>query len=336
MYHQLYCLGYTVTMRAQFLFAFLPAALLFFSGCTTDPVAEEHTVLVTTSDLPPLDAAEGHYELWFSYPNDGGKVSAAAHGDAEFVSLGTFVVAADGSLKGLDGGIPTFTIPEGYNAHLLIDAILTLEPPGDTDDDPEGRLLGGNFAGTTSLGVATLTLGGADAFGRAFDSVNLTGSARLVTPSTSSSSDEAQGVWFLGSGMGASLGLRPHPINVDNDAWTYEAWLTRTQSGTTEYISLGTFDDPAAKDKNGAGPNAGPDPVAWTVPGEDFVSGTLRTLNDGTYGLLVALQPVEMTMGRPFLPLLELDPILLGSPTEIQMALAIAVGKPTVEIEVER
>lgn len=323
-------------MRTQLLFAFFPLALLCFSGCTTDPVAEERSVLVTTSDLPPLDPAEGHYELWFSYPNEGGKVSAAAHGDAEFVSLGTFVVAEDGTLKGLDGGIPAFAIPEGYNAHLLIDAILTVEPPGDTDDDPEGRLLGGNFTGTTSLGVATLTLGGADAFGRAFDSVNLTGSARLATPSTASSSDEAQGVWFLGSGMGASLGLRPHPINIDNDAWTYEAWLTRTQSGATEYISLGTFDDPAAKDANGAGPNAGPDPVAWMVPGEDFVSGTLRTLNDGTYGVVVALQPLETTMQRPFFPLLKLDLIPLGSATDIQMALSIAVGKPTVEIEVER
>lgn len=326
-----------VKLRAQLFLAFLPFALLLFSGCTNDPVYEETSVLVTTSDLPPLDASEGHYELWFSYPEeDGGKPTAAAHGDAEYVSMGTFTVAPDGTLRGIDGGSVAFAVPEGYNPNLLIDAILTVEPPGDTDDDPEGRLLAGTFTGTASLGVAALTLGGFDAFGRAFDSVNLTGSARLVTPSTSAFDDEVQGIWFLNDFTGPGLGLRPHPINLDNEPWTYQSWLTHTTGGTTEYISLGTFDDPAALDANGAGPNAGPDPVSYMVPGEDFVTGTPRTLNDGTYGLLVTLQPLGLNISRPYYKLLELASIPLGFAADTEMALQATTVKPTVEIEVRR
>lgn len=327
----------SVKLRTSLVLTSILSALLLLPGCTTDPVYQESSVLVTTANLPPLAAAEGHYELWFSYPDDdGGKRTAAAHGDAEFVSLGTFVVAQDGTLQGVNGGLATFAIPEGYNANLLIDAILTVEPPGDTDSDPEGRLLAGTFAGTTSRGVANLTIGGFDAFGLAFDSVNLNGSAQLMTPSTATTDDEAQGIWFLGFGFGAGLELRPHPINLENELWTYEAWLTRTQNGATEYISLGTFDNPAAADANGAGPNAGPDAVPFAVPGEDFVAGTLRTLNDGTYGVVVALQPIGTNVQRPFFPLLSFDAIPLGFETNVQFALRVAAATPTVEIEVER
>lgn len=328
----------SVKLRAPSLPILLLAVLFpILSGCTTDPSFQEHSVVVTAVDLPPLDPAEGHYELWFSYPEDaGGKTAAPGHGDAEFVSMGTFVVDAVGALAAIDGGVPSFVVPEGYNPALLIDAILTVEPPDDTDDEPHGRLLAGTFAGTASLGVATLTLSGPDAFGRAFDSVNLEGEYQLFTPSTASNADNAQGIWFLGLLNDAGLGLRPHPINLDNEPWTYESWLISRRGGGDVYISLGPFDTPAAKDANGAGPNAGPDAVGIDVPGEDFVAGTVRTLNDGTYGVLVSLQPKGPNVGRPFLPLMRADTIPPGLPPFEIAPLRTVIGAPAVEISVER
>lgn len=325
--------------RTSFSFI-LPSLCLSFllTSCTTDPTFDERSVEVRTFDLPPLDPSEGHYELWFSYPDDpvGGKRLAVQHGDALYVSMGKFTVDADGTVRGIGGGAPSFVVPSGYNPGLLADAILTVENPGDDDDVPSGRFLAGTFTGTESLGEAILTMGGFDAFGAAFDSTNLSGTYRLMTPSTAATDDENEGLWFVDLIGRASLGLRNHPINTENEGWTYESWLVRDVGGNLEYISLGTFDKADSLDANGAGPNAGPDPVPFEAPGEDFVQGTVRVLNDGTYNVLISLQPKELSMVRPFRPLLMGPPIPNGHDPIDAVQMTIAPGLPAVEITVDR
>ena len=310
---------------------------LLLTSCTTDPEFEELGVTVNAYELPPLDASEGHYELWFSYPDDpvSGKRNAIQHGDASFVSLGKFVVGEDGTMTGLDGDAPSFVIPTGYNPNLLIDAVLTVESSRNSEA-PTSRFLAGVFTGTEARGTAVLTMKGFDAFGAGFDTANLSGTYQLMTQSTAATDDEAQGIWFINLIGQPSLKLRRHPINTENEGWTYESWLTRDQGGTIEYISLGEFDNPDSLDNNGAGPNGGPDPILIETPGEDFVQGTIRLLNDGTYGILIALQPKELDLDHPFQVLLEDQTIPDTFVPADTRPLNIAQGVPAIEIIVDR
>ena len=312
---------------------------LLFTSCTTDPVFEEIGVSVNAFDFPTLDPSQGHYELWFSYPEDivSGKRNAVQHGDALFVSMGKFMIDSDGTMKGLDRGAASFTIPAGFNPGLLIDAIVTVESSADTDDDPSGRFLAGAFTGTEREGFASLKMSGSDAFGQAFDTVtaNLKAVYRLRTPSSSATDDETQGIWFIDLNGKPSIGLKAQPINLENENWTYESWVTKEHGGSIEYISLGTFDRIDTLDANGAGPNGGPEPVLLRTPGEDFVQGTIRILNDGTYRVIISLQPINLGLNRPFYPLLESDIPLSFDPTQEEQ-MAVAHRLPTVEIKVDR
>ncbi|MGE3801372.1 MAG: hypothetical protein AB7H80_10155 [Candidatus Kapaibacterium sp.] len=314
------------------------ASALLLTSCTTDPTYSELGVDVRTFDLPPLDPSEGHYELWFSYPDDpvSGKPTAVQHGDALYVSFGKFVVDQDGTVRGLDGGSPSFTIPEGYNPSLLNDAILTIEAPNDSDDTPSGRFLSGNFAGTSEQGEAVLKTNGNDAFGNAFDTLNLSGVYRLISLSTTATNDDVQGIWFVDLIGRATLKLPDMPTSRDNPNWAYESWLVRTVGGTTEYISLGKFGQADTLDVDGAGPNAGSDPILLSAPGEDFVQGDIRLLNDGTYDVIVSLQPTGIVLNRPFYPLLQGPPIPKDlDPMETQ-PMTLAPGLPAIEITVDR
>ena len=321
-------------------YSFLLVVSVFFSlllsSCTTDPVFNEVGVEVRAVDLPPLDPAEGHYQLWFSYPDDpvSGKRLAVEHSEALYVSFGTFVVDEDGTVRGVDGGTPLFTIPAGYNPSLLADAILTVERPGDDDDIPSVRFLSGAFTGTEEQGIAVLTLSGNDAFGRAFDTIS--GAYRLITLSTESTDDDNQGIWFIDLIGLPTLELKAQPVNRENKNWTYESWLIRTVDDEEEYISLGTFNRADTVDANEAGPNAGPDLILRTAPGEDFVQGTTRILDDGTYNVMITLQPIGITLDRPYYPLLkgpaipkDIAPLSVIQMTDPQLL-------PAVEITVDR
>lgn len=328
-------------MNIRFVSSVLAGSALLFllSSCTTDPVFEERSVAVSISALPELDPADGHYELWFSYPDDGtGKPAGTSHGDAAFISMGTFTVDAEGNPVSLSGGPAEFAIPEGYNANLLIDAILTLEPQSGSLGEPGPRLLAGAFQGSSSQANAALTLSGQDAFGRGLDTINLQGTVRLATPSTESSDDEAQGIWFIDAVDASSLALRAHPINLENTGWIYQAWLVKNGTGARQYVSLGMFDDPAEQDATGPGPNAGTNPVSWTAPGEDFVQGNVLTLNDGTWGVVVSLQPRDLLLDFPFFPLLSAGTIPdgFGTLSTDLLTLERFTEQPVIEIIVER
>jgi hypothetical protein len=250
--------------------------------------------------------------------------------------MGSFVVDEDGAITAPDGGPASFQVPEGYNPNLLEDALLTVEAPGSDGDAPGPRLLSASFTGNDQTGYATLTLNGPDAFGSAFDTVNLSGTIRLLTPSTLESDDEEMGIWFV-DGVGfPSLALPDLPVTDDNVGWIYEAWLFDSTDGQPHYTSLGQFRKPGLKDLNGAGPNAGPEDVSLSAPGEDFVTGETRILNDGSYGVLVSLQPETPRMESPFHSLLVLHQIPEGTTAFSAVGLSIAPGQPVVSVEVDR
>ncbi|MEO5928568.1 MAG: hypothetical protein ABIR47_01435 [Candidatus Kapaibacterium sp.] len=318
-----------------------------FSGCTDDPIYPEKVIRVKPANLPAI-GGDAYYELWFSYPKSTAdpKHPTTDHEDAAYVSIGKFRVDDVGAVTGIGGGQAVFNTPAGYNPSLFMDAILTVESTGGKDTIPGPRMLSGPFLGTTSLGRDTLTLAGSDAFGAPI--LGTVGGGFILDAPTAgdSTTASANGIWFVrltdptGTISTAIPGLLlpSQPINKENPDWTYQAWLTRTNAGSaTEYIPLGHFDISTAADSTGAGPGAGPFPGRiYPSPGEDFVTGTPRTLNDGTYGVIVSAEPTTISLGRPLLPMVRLDRIPTGVSPRTTLIATTPTAYPRIEVELDR
>jgi hypothetical protein len=313
------------------------------AGCTNDPIYDTRSVQVSASNIPQLDG-DAYYELWFSYPADAASIKGPRpdHSDDAYFSVGRFKV--DGTdLVGVNGGSPIFTIPPGHNPNLLIDAILTVQSGSAVDTTPGPRMLAGIFAGSASQGRDTLVANGDEALG---SKILASDSGRMVLDApTGAATDGAHGIWFVELGFDSGgvatpipgLTLSPMPLVDDNADWRYQAWLVHTTSGGTEYIPLGGFTQRDKPDANGAGPGAGPNTAnAYSAPGEDFVSGTPRTLNDGTYGVVISAEPTTVALGRPLLPLLRRDLIEAGTPARQVLLLTRPAAAPRLEVIVDR
>ncbi|HVZ39902.1 MAG TPA: hypothetical protein VHI13_11540 [Candidatus Kapabacteria bacterium] len=319
------------------------AAAIGFAGCSsvTDNPATTGTITITQKMLPQIDS-NAVYQLWFSYP----KTSAQSknphfdHGDASYVSVGRFTVAADGSLIGLDGKPAAFTFPSSLTPGLVADVILTVEPKVKTDTLPGARLISGTFTGTPSLGTATLVLSGDDAFGDAMGTIG-TGYAVLETPTTTADADFASGIWFVkpdGTTMAPGLTLPVLPISDENPLWHYEAWVVTGSGSSQQYTKLGSFLDPAQADSDGAGPQAGPNTSsAFAYPGQDLITGsTSVALNDGAHGVAVSLEPDGIVTNRPTAVLLSAGTIPAATARLQAFPLPANAGLPTMSISFTR
>lgn len=319
---------------------------LIVTGCTKDPIYPEKTFVVKANSLPVLEGDQ-YYELWFSYPTGAASVKGQRldHEDAAYISVGKFRVDAGGAVIGLDGGAAHFAIPEGHNPALIADAAVTVERVSVAHTEPGRRMLTGPFSGTASQGKATLVLDDEEAFGDKL-SADSTGWCALDAPTSDAPADSASGIWFVSFkettpgeiDTTAGLGLAPQPLVEDNPNWTYRAWLTHRQGASgVEYISLGAFTSPDAADANGPGPGAGALPTRFhKAPGEDFVSGTRRVLNDGSYGIVISIDPTDFNATRPLIPIMTLDRIPSGIGRRTLIQLASAAGAPSVEVTVDR
>lgn len=318
------------------------------AGCTNDPEFPEQSVQVTVSDLPSL-ADQATYHLWFSYPEDRTNNGSTPfdkiqHGDKEYVNIGAFRVASDGSVISPTGGAATFTIPSGYNPNLIEDAILTVESSAATPSTPGARIIGGVFTGTAAVGRCTLTVKSNDAFGVVIQlDSTLLRTYFLDAPTSLPVDDFMKGIWFgavNGTAVRPGLSLSPQPLNSANKRWTYEAWLVQRQGASVDsYISLGRFDSIDAPDSNGPGAGAGANPSeAYNIPGEDFVAvSSERMLNDGSYRVVVSLQPTELSLRRPLLTLLQTrDPIPATAVRQQSLPLSVNGTFPVVQVTVNR
>lgn len=311
--------------------ALLCAASLIAGGCTEDPLSPAQPISVLATSIPPLDG-DLYYELWLSYPIGKVAVQSAVTSptNAEYVSVGRFRVKSDGSLVDLNGAAATFTIPAGRNAQLFIDGILTVQKPGVTETAPGPRMLSGTLIWSGGEGYADLELRGEDAFGSTItDDTKRYGSFVLDLPTSPTAGNYSQGIWFINKSKDTTdltirkgIGFPSLPFVTDNDHWTFETWLVHNLPSGPEYISLGRFVNPARPDSDGAGPGAGSNPAgAYPEPGEDFVTGTQRFLTDGSYGVILSLQPSDFAMSRPLVGLLVRDtiPVTAGRLDSIPM-----------------
>lgn len=327
--------------------AALLLSLVLAAGCTEDPVSPAEPVSVYATALPQLDGAL-YYELWLSYPT--GKLTAGGNPtpsltDAEYISVGRFRVTADGTLLDLSGNPASFVIPEGRNPNLFIDAILTVQQPGVNEGTPGPCMLSGAIMEDAGSSFIKLELKGDNAFGGTIvDDSKRYGSFVLDVPTTPDRADYANGIWFIDAPRDSNdltirkgIGLPSLPLVESNERWTYETWLLHYTPSGTEYISLGRFMNPARPDSTGAGPGAGPDLTdVYQEPGEDFVAGTPRTLNDGSYGVILSLQPTIAPIGHPFIELLRCDTIPITAARLDSIPMTRLPGAPTLEVTIAR
>jgi hypothetical protein len=236
------------------------ASLFGCGGEAAGPAVPAGATLALTASLPQLDAArEGAYEAWIV---DGG---GRAH------SAGRFATAA-GEIR--------FSSPTDGREFQV-----TLEPPGDADDQPSPRiLLRGRFTG----GRAELTI--VDAITRGGISLQSTpGTFTMFSPSdnhTGYPSHEEAGVWLFNTRPRETpqndMWVRLAPLQPE---WTYEGWMVRDLGTPNEiWLSYGKFlpDVTGAlndKDDTGWGPFSGVvDFVNGSVenfPGDDWISNPL-------------------------------------------------------------
>jgi hypothetical protein len=316
----------------SFLLLLLAFALL--TGCTEDPVYPERVLTVSINGLPVLPA-DAQYNLWVSYPRD---IVDSGESEYGYIGVGAFKVNESGGITGVDGGAAIFTVPQGMNPNLVNAALVSVEHLGSTSKTPGARMLSGLFNAFSIPKTAQLQLNGPDSFRNTLDTgtISPTSVFLLETPTTADGGDGVMGLWFItGDLVTRGIQLPAQPLYVPNPLWSYEAWLTHMRDDSTiEYISLGRFDDPGHADDSGPGPWAGAQrDSAYDKPGEDFTAvGHERVLNDGSYGVIVALMPDSISMSRPFVTLLQRDVIdpFTGARQAIQLNSVSAF--PTVEV----
>lgn len=238
------------------------AAAAVLSSCSEDgigpPVEGLIDVALSFERLPAPQPDEGSYEAW------------AVGSDGSIRSAGRF------SLSG--SGTATVTSPIQNPEHFMI----TLEPPGDDDDQPSShKLLGGRFAD----GVAELDLNRYVTAGIPLEETP--GTHALFTPSDNAElgypSFEDAGIWVFNVGgdtLDGSFFITLTPLTV---GWSYEGWAVRDY-GTPDavWLSYGKFAPDNFKrvryrDDTGLGVFSGQQdyryamPLEVVMPGDDWL-----------------------------------------------------------------
>ncbi len=197
------------------------------------------------------------------------------------VSSGRFTVDASGKLSQTE-----FNIPRAQ-ADAATAFVLTIEPAANDVAAPTAtHLLAGDFNADKTM--ATVSVQHAAALGNNFSSA--AGSFILATPSSASTTDDNQGIWWLKMVDGApqaSLTLPTLPAG-----WVYEGWVV--VNGTP--LSTGRFTSVSAADSDGSGSTAGP-LAAPPFPGQDFITPPL-VLPGGM--AVISIEPEPDNSAAPF------------------------------------
>lgn len=201
------------------------------------------------------------------------------------VSTGTFTVNASGQLSQTSFDVDRIQLE---NAAAFV---LTVEPFPDANPAPsEQKLMGGDFSSSN----AALSIGHPAALNTMFSTA--TGKYVLATPTTTSTTDELSGLWFLNLMTGSpttGLSLPALPAG-----WRYEGWALINGIPVT----TGTFT--AASGSDGAAPFSGT-AMAPPFPGEDFImnapAGTTFPTNLSGGLAVISVEPFPDNSPAPFL-----------------------------------
>ena len=257
-------------------FLSLAAMALLLASCSEDAddnmsTSTNGTLNLNLSQLEELPSNE-RYEGWVIV-------------DGSPVSTGVFTVNANGSLSQEE-----FTINDGQLASAS-DFVLTIEPYPDTDPAPSSiKVLGASFNGNTAMA----SVAHAAALGTDFNTAS--GDYFLATPTTSDTTDERSGVWFLDPSSGTmmpSLNLPSLPAE-----WVYEGWAVI--DGVP--VSTGRFSNVSGADDNGQ--YSGADNPGPPFPGEDFImnapAGLSFPVDLAGAPIVISIEPEPDNSPAPF------------------------------------
>lgn len=334
--------------QLSFVFA---AILLLCAACgdeqTTAP--QNFTVTLNVTNLQHLSPGEGHYEVWVSFPEQQ-SINKTAHGDEDFVSFGKFNLSEDNSrIVNLQGEPMVFAPATQVDINLAVDAIITIELEGDTDDEPGSRLLGGEFVGSDKEAVATLITDAEDVFN--FDYTLTSGVYILATPTTNDSADFNRGIWWMNPGGSAIAiaGLQQLPALTDTSGWKYEGWIVDKSGASPVPYSTGKFLSGSGADEDLAGATAGADGDdrngdGFAFPGQDFIRAFanvpgLPRLDNGNFETRITLEPAPDNSPQPFQLEILVDPAIgpnLDSENSVQPMENRANRFPTATVKINR
>ncbi|MDZ7343786.1 MAG: hypothetical protein ONA90_04665 [candidate division KSB1 bacterium] len=330
------------------------AILLLCAACSNEPTGPQNfSVSLAATNLQRLPSGEGHYELWISFPEQQ-HINKIAHGDEDFVSFGKFNLSEDNSrILNLQGEPMVFAPAKEIDINLAVDAIITIEVQGDTDDKPGSRLLGGEFVGNDREATATLTTAAEDAFD--FDYTLTSGVYILATPTTNDTADFNRGIWWMNpaSSTNATAGLQQLSALSDTSGWKYEGWVIDKSGAQPLAYSTGKFLRGSGFDEDFAGPYAGPDSDdrngdgrgdGFPFPGQDFIPDfgnipPLSKLDSGFIEARMTLEPHPDNSPGPFQLEILVDPVIgpdLDGANSIQSMENRANRFPTARVKINR
>lgn len=268
--------------------AAFPAVAALAAACGGDPTAPAagSRYAIEATGLLPLDPArDGSYEAWVI------DADGTPHSVARFSAL--------------DGSAIEFDLPVAAPSA----AIVTLEPPGDSDPAPsDARLLGGSFHGAS----APLAIDGfVTVFGPLDDAP---GAHSLFTSSNNVSlgypSLEHSGLWLFSLDPSSNeSGSRFVHLTILDPGWLYEGWIVRDH-GTPDavWISYGKFRPDAfgflnSRDATGSGPFSGDADFRnggiEDVPGDEWTVNPFALPVPGGLELPLSLVEVDAVSGAP-------------------------------------
>lgn len=301
----------------------------WFASCVqTNEVVEQ--ISLSVENLPPLQNA--YYQVWVTFY----QFNSPAGGDSpqhegEYVSVGAFTIAPDGTLRGVSGGAASFQLPPSTNTQLLKDIVVSVQT--EDTEQPQSIVMGGVVQGDAVTASANLNIAYADAFRTDFASAS--GVCTVVSPT--SPSDSNSGVWFVQLGSPLTAGLRNLPSLPRG--WRYEGWVLQPAAGgEIRYISTGKFTRADSADFDGAGPYAGNAGPPFNFPGQDFIHGMrIPNLLEIGYAFMISVEPEPDNSPEPFfLTLLRSQPTGASAPRVQGLNNVIQTTAPRAKIVIRR
>ena len=199
-----------IIMKTRFILMILAVTFIYTSCKKDDDDMKMETLSLDIMNLSAVESNE-QYEGWIIV-------------DGAPVSTGTFTVDGSGNLSQSD------FVVNSTNLMKATDFVLSIEPMPDTDPAPSAiKILGGTF----SSNMASVNVAHGAALGNDFTSAS--GTYILATPTTTVTTDELSGVWYLdlaGGSPAVGLSLPALP-----SGWVYEGWAVINGMP----VSSGTF-----------------------------------------------------------------------------------------------
>jgi hypothetical protein len=248
---------------------------------------------------------DGIYEAWISVP-----VHMFDHDDELYISCGRFNVnPSTGGIIDTNGNPVSLTLKfKPANINDAEDALITIEPPFDTDTLPGIRLLGGTVTNSAEFLTANLSMTYDHILGTIAEGFPAATAGYILNTPTSDTTAYNKGLWFTADTNGTSTSLTVMSI-PDTLDWTYQAWVFEVDRADHEHIyNMGRFSNPSLADDNQQC-QGNPPSFVYNKPGHDWIQPNcpggglpdILNLNTGTYRVVITLEPrTELAVTNPF------------------------------------